>query len=75
MALTFDFCVTRAEEAALAAEEAKLDNVRDIALRSEETWRKMAEQIKSVHDTRDAMKKERHTEQVATADWPSWKRS
>jgi len=59
MALTFDFCDTRAREAAEAAEEATLDNLRDQALRSEAAWRAMADQLRAVHEARETLKRER----------------
>ena len=59
MALTFEFCEARALEAATAAEDAKLDNVRDRALRSEAAWKQMAERIKAVHAQRKTILKER----------------
>ena len=46
MAQTFEFYEARATEAAAEAEEAKLVQVRDRALRSEKAWRGMAEQAR-----------------------------
>lgn len=43
MNLTFEFYETRANESAAEAAVAALDNVRDRALRSEKTWRELAE--------------------------------
>lgn len=59
MALTLDFCLARADEAALAAEAAQLDNVKEIALRSEIAWRKMAKQIEAVQVNRLAIEQQK----------------
>ncbi len=56
MALTYDFCDTRAREAAAAADKATLDNVRNAALRSEDAWRKMANRLKAFDIERKAIK-------------------
>lgn len=45
MALSYEFLVARADEAARDADAAVLDNVRDRALRSESAWRSMANQV------------------------------
>ena len=45
MALTYEFLVARADQAAQEAAVALLDNVRDRALRSENAWRAMADQV------------------------------
>ena len=50
---SFEFCLLRADEAAADAAEATLDNVRDRALRSEKTWRGLAEHAKGVADERE----------------------
>ena len=54
MTLTFEFCDARAKEAAAAAEEATLDNVRDRALRSEAAWREMADRVARLLAARNA---------------------
>ena len=59
MSLTFEFCDTRAREAAAAADAATLANVRDRALRSEAAWRQMADRLKAVQATRSTLKQER----------------
>ncbi|MEO0591623.1 MAG: hypothetical protein AAFZ11_13850 [Pseudomonadota bacterium] len=46
MAQSFEFYIERAEAAAKAAGEAELDNVRMRELRSEKTWRALAEQAR-----------------------------
>ncbi|MCK0098038.1 hypothetical protein MWU38_01465 [Qipengyuania sp. S6317L1] len=43
MAATFEFYDARATEAAQAAQEATLDNVRERNLRAERTWRDLAD--------------------------------
>lgn len=54
MSLTRDFCETRALEAATAAENATLANVRDRELRSEAAWRAMSDRIRSTEKARAA---------------------
>jgi hypothetical protein len=41
---TYEFLIARAQQAAIEAETAALDNVKKRALRSEAAWRGMAEQ-------------------------------
>jgi len=48
MSQGYDFYIERAEESAADARAALLDNVRDRALRSEATWRKLAAQAEKV---------------------------
>jgi hypothetical protein len=48
MSQTYQFYSQRAEEAAADAAVATLDNVRERALRSEKTWRGLAEQAHKV---------------------------
>lgn len=48
MSQTFQFYSQRAEESAADAAAATLDNVRERALRSEKTWRGLAEQARKV---------------------------
>jgi hypothetical protein len=43
MTQTYEFLIARADEAAIEAETASLDNVKERALRSEEAWRGMAD--------------------------------
>jgi len=59
MSLNFEFCDARAREAAAAAEEAALANVRERALRSEAAWRAMADRLLAVQDARKALRRER----------------
>ncbi|WP_296722190.1 hypothetical protein [Erythrobacter sp.] len=46
MAQTYEFYCERADEAAALADAATLDNVRERELRSEKTWRGLAEQAR-----------------------------
>ena len=46
MAQTYEFYCERADEAAALAAKATLDNVRERELRSEKTWRGLAEQAR-----------------------------
>lgn len=52
MALTYEFLIARADQAALEAESAVLANVRDRSLRSEAAWRGMAQQVEAVERNR-----------------------
>lgn len=52
MAQTFEFYNERADEAAAHADVATLDNVRDRELRSEKTWRGLAEQARKTAEER-----------------------
>lgn len=45
MALSYEFLIERAEQAAQEAACSVLENVRERALRSETTWRTMANQV------------------------------
>lgn len=45
MSLSYAFLVERAEQAAVEAAAAQLDNVRERSLRSEKAWRTMANQV------------------------------
>jgi hypothetical protein len=54
LSLSFEFCDQRALEAASAASDAKLDNIRERELRSEAAWRALASQAKAVRDGRSA---------------------
>ena len=56
---SFEFCTARADEAAADAEEATLDNVRDRALRSEKTWRGLAEHARGVATEREKVRAEK----------------
>ncbi len=52
MSQTFEFYDARANESAAEAKDAVLSNVRDRALRSEKTWRGLAEQARKIADER-----------------------
>ncbi len=65
MALSYEFLIERAEQAAGEAAASRLDNVRDRALRSEAAWRAMAQQVREVADNRELAKQER----LAATDW------
>jgi hypothetical protein len=52
MAQTYEFYCERADEAAALAELATLDNVRERELRSEKTWRGLAEQARKTAEER-----------------------
>ena len=55
----FNSSSNRAEESAAEAEAAKLANVRERALRSEKTWRGLAEQARKVEHDRAKAERER----------------
>ena len=59
MALSYEFLIERADQAATEASGAKLDNVRERALRSEKAWRAMANQVREVADNRETARVER----------------
>jgi hypothetical protein len=52
MSQTFEFFDARAREAAVDAQEATLDRVRERALRSEAAWRQMAARAQMIEDDR-----------------------
>jgi len=52
MAQTYEYYCERADEAATLADKATLDNVRDRELRSEKTWRGLAEQARKTAEER-----------------------
>ena len=67
MSQTFDFYDARAREAAEDATKATLANVRDRALRSEKTWRALADQAQKVEGDRkiaDAERAERRAREA-----------
>lgn len=53
MAQTYEFCNERADEAAALAAKATLENVRERELRSEKTWRGLAEQARKTVEERE----------------------
>lgn len=71
MAQTYEFYIERAEQAAQAAKEAKLANVRAHELRSEKTWRGLAEQSRKTSEERlkaDAAREARREGEAAEAE-------
>ena len=67
MAQTYQFYKERAEEAALRAEQATLDNVRDRELRAEKSWRGLAEQARKGVIAREKADAERIAKREAEA--------
>ncbi|WP_298190531.1 hypothetical protein [Novosphingobium sp.] len=67
MALSYEFLIERADQAATEASGAKLDNVRDRALRSEKAWRAMAEQLREVAANRESARLERLANSLSPA--------
>jgi hypothetical protein len=53
MAQTYEFYNERADEAAALAAKATLENVRERELRSEKTWRGLAEQARKTIEERE----------------------
>lgn len=64
MSFTREFCDGRAVEAAQAASDAKLDNVRDRELRSEAAWRAMSDRIRHTEEARTAREAARVAEEA-----------
>lgn len=56
---TFEFYDTRARAAAVAAEKATLENVRERELRAEKTWRSLANQAQAVAVQREKTEREK----------------
>ena len=67
MAQTYEFYCERADEAAALAMKATLDNVRERELRSEKTWRGLAEQARKTAIQRDKTDRERAEKRAAEA--------
>ena len=59
MSQSFEFYDARAQDAGRDAKAATLDNVRDRALRSQKTWRTLADQAKKLEKTRAKAANER----------------
>jgi hypothetical protein len=68
MAQTYEFYCERADEAASLAMAATLDNVRERELRSEKTWRGLAEQARKTALQRDKADRERAEKRAAEAE-------
>ena len=62
MALTYEFLTARADEAAREAKNAKLENVRLRAERSEAAWRDMASRALRIQQDRTAREREKERE-------------
>ena len=67
MSQTFAFYDARAQEAARDVKAATLDNVRERALRSQKTWRALADQAKKIEKSRAKAANER-LERLAAAE-------
>lgn len=67
MSQTFDFYDTRANEAALEAGKATLENVKERHLRAEKTWRALANQAQQVATDRAKAEHERAARREAEA--------
>ena len=65
MAQTYEFYTARAEEAAAEAAKASLANVRERALRAEQTWRGLADQARGVAMQRRKIEREKAAEREA----------
>jgi hypothetical protein len=68
MAQTYEFYSERADEAAVLAAKATLDNVRERELRSEKTWRGLAEQARKTAVQRDKAERERAEKRALEAE-------
>lgn len=68
MAQTYEFYSERADEAAVLAAKATLDNVRERELRSEKTWRGLAEQARKTAVQRDKADRERAEKRALEAE-------
>ncbi len=65
MALSYEFLIERAEQAAQEAACSVLENVRERALRSETAWRTMAKQVLDVAHKRELAAQKR----LAAGQW------
>ncbi|MGB3166367.1 MAG: hypothetical protein WBA68_06275 [Alteraurantiacibacter sp.] len=68
MAENYETCIERAELAAKAARDAKLDNVRDRELRAEKTWLGLADKARGVAEQREKVEREKRVERLAAAN-------
>jgi hypothetical protein len=59
MALSYEFLIQRAEQAAQEAAASMLENVKERALRSEKAWRTMADQVLEVARNRELAQQEK----------------
>ena len=67
MSQTFEFYDARAKDAAAEAQAAILDNVRERALRSEASWRSLADQARKIASDRVKAEHERAARREAEA--------
>lgn len=67
MAQTYEFYNERADEAAALAAKATLENVRERELRSEKTWRGLAEQARKTIEEREKAERIRADRRAAEA--------
>jgi hypothetical protein len=65
---TYEFCSERADEAQALAESATLDNVKQRELRSEKSWRGLAELARNAADGRVKANLERAERRAAEAE-------
>ncbi|MBT8427463.1 MAG: hypothetical protein KJO02_05475 [Erythrobacter sp.] len=65
MSQSYEFYRARADEAAADAKAATLANVRERALRSEATWRGLAEQARAVAEQRQKIEEKKAEERAA----------
>lgn len=65
---SYEFCSERADEAQALADAATLDNVRDRELRSEKTWRGLAELARSAAEGRVKADQERAERRILEAE-------
>ena len=65
MSQTFEFYDARAHEAATAAKDATLQNVKERNLRAEKTWRALADQARKVMIDRASAERDRAARRAA----------
>lgn len=65
MADSYKFYIERAEAAANAASEAKLENVRERELRAEKTWLGLANQARAVAVQREKSEREKAERRIS----------
>jgi hypothetical protein len=70
MAQTYEFYCERADEAAALAEKATLENVRERELRSEKTWRGLAEHARKIIEEREKGEQVRAERRAAEGPLP-----
>jgi len=66
MSQTFEFYDARAKESAAEAKAAALENVRERALRSEATWRALADQARAVAEERAKVEQQKAARRAET---------